>query len=118
MWWRGASTSPDHCSLSRDTYWANSSPSFMSLARDAYPPVACNRLSQDMSREVGLFVDGLNQELEPQVERRVSVPSRRTARTRPPVSNGIPSRGAFAVRRRIPAAMQQSLAIQQIHTLP
>lgn len=67
MWWRGASTSLDHCSLNRDTYWANSSLSFMSLARDAYPPVACNRLSQDMSREAGR--DGLNQELELQVER-------------------------------------------------
>lgn len=69
MWWRGTSTSPDHCSLSRDTGWANFSLRFMSLVRDAYPLVACNRLSQDMSREIGLFVDGLNQALEPGVER-------------------------------------------------
>lgn len=69
MWWRGTSTSPDHCSLSGNTDWENSSLRFMSPVRDAYPLVACNRLSQDMSRELGLFVDGLNQEVEPRVER-------------------------------------------------
>ncbi len=67
MWWRGRR-------LLQTLFpeWRHplgSSLSFMSLVRDAYPLVACNRLSQDMSREIGLFVDGLNQELEPRVER-------------------------------------------------